>query len=70
MAATAESSTANGNNFEQCYNEINSFSLKEQLSFAKDNCATVKSDSLLLGYKCSEGSASTSFPWPKASRRR
>uniref|UniRef100_A0A0R3S215 Caskin-1 n=1 Tax=Elaeophora elaphi TaxID=1147741 RepID=A0A0R3S215_9BILA len=65
MAATAESSTANGSNLGDYYNEVNSFSLNEQLSFANDNCGTIKSrDGLSAGRKCIEGSTNTSFSQP------
>ncbi|VBB33102.1 unnamed protein product [Acanthocheilonema viteae] len=68
MTATTESGTADGSNFEQHYNGINSFSLNEQLSFANDNCGTIKNrDSLSLGSKWSEGSTSTSFSQPRHS---
>ncbi|VDK87137.1 unnamed protein product [Litomosoides sigmodontis] len=42
MAATTEVGTTDDSKFEQCYNEINSSSLNEQLSFANDHCGTIR----------------------------
>uniref|UniRef100_A0AAF5PHH6 SAM domain-containing protein n=1 Tax=Wuchereria bancrofti TaxID=6293 RepID=A0AAF5PHH6_WUCBA len=38
-------------------------------AFNESTMAATAESSTANGYKCSEGSASTSFPWPKASRR-
>ncbi|CAG9540489.1 unnamed protein product [Cercopithifilaria johnstoni] len=62
MAATTESDTADNSNFGQHYNEINSFSLNKQLSFANHNSGAIKNhDSLSLRRKCNEGSTNTCF---------
>lgn len=71
MAATTELGTTDDSNFEQRYNEINSFSLNEQLSFANDHCGTIRNrNSLSSGQNCSEGSTSVGFLQPNTPRLR
>ncbi|VDO27924.1 unnamed protein product [Onchocerca flexuosa] len=65
MTKTTGSDITNDSNFERPYNEIGSFSLNGQLSYAKDNCDAVKSrNGLLLRHKFNEESANSSFSLP------